>query len=178
MWDGSDFKLKELVGFTVTSDQMIIPTAIDGSITNELQTLSTSSNTVTLSNSGGSFTIAGTGTNNVTTSGTTITVAGTEVDGNVNNEGLLGVTTATSNSSRITSNSTLANGVEIIANSPLSISETTSANGGTITLGISLPDNSNTNEGQLTISPPGFGIPTISSNTAGSNSIKVAGKDK
>lgn len=35
IWDGSTFKLKELVGFTSSSTQMTIPSAVDGSITNE-----------------------------------------------------------------------------------------------------------------------------------------------
>jgi hypothetical protein len=66
--------------FTITS------TEVDGSTTNELQTLSTATNTVTLSNSGGSFTIAGAGINTVGTVGSTITVTGTEVDGSTTNE--------------------------------------------------------------------------------------------
>jgi len=69
-------------GNTIT----ITSTEVDGSTTNELQTLSTVSNTVTLSNSGGSFTIAGAGINTVGTAGTTITVTGTEVDGSITNE--------------------------------------------------------------------------------------------
>jgi hypothetical protein len=64
----------------------ITGTEVDGSVTNELQTLSVASNTATLSNSGGSVTIAGAGINTVSTSGTTITVTGTEVDGSTTNE--------------------------------------------------------------------------------------------
>jgi hypothetical protein len=64
----------------------ITATEVDGSTTNELQTLSVASNTATLSNSGGSVTIAGAGINTVSTSGSTITVTGTEVDGSVSNE--------------------------------------------------------------------------------------------
>ena len=58
----------------------------DASATNELQTLSVAANTATLSNSGGSVTIAGAGINTVGTAGTTITVTGTEVDGSTTNE--------------------------------------------------------------------------------------------
>jgi len=58
----------------------------DASATNELQTLSVAANTATLSNSGGSVTIAGAGINTVGTAGTTITVTGTEVDGSITNE--------------------------------------------------------------------------------------------
>jgi hypothetical protein len=61
-------------------------TVADSSATNELQTLSVAANTATLSNSGGSVTIAGAGINTVGTAGTTITVTGTEVDGSVSNE--------------------------------------------------------------------------------------------
>ena len=61
-------------------------TPADPSATNELQTLSVAANTATLSNSGGSVTIAGAGINTVATAGTTITVTGTEVDGSVSNE--------------------------------------------------------------------------------------------
>lgn len=58
----------------------------DASTTNELQTLSVAANTATLSNSGGSVTIAGAGINTVGTAGTIITVTGTEVDGSTTNE--------------------------------------------------------------------------------------------
>jgi hypothetical protein len=61
-------------------------TPADPSATNELQTLSVATNTATLSNGGGSVTIAGGGINTVSTAGTTITVTGTEVDGSVSNE--------------------------------------------------------------------------------------------
>jgi hypothetical protein len=61
-------------------------TPADSSSTNELQTLSVAANTATLSNGGGSVTIAGAGINTVGTAGTTITVTGTEVDGSVSNE--------------------------------------------------------------------------------------------
>jgi hypothetical protein len=61
-------------------------TPADPSSTNELQTLSVATNTATLSNGGGSITIAGAGINTVGTAGTTITVTGTEVDGSISNE--------------------------------------------------------------------------------------------
>jgi hypothetical protein len=59
---------------------------VDGSTSNELQTLSVSANTVTLSNSGGSFTVAGAGIASANTSGSTITITATEVDGSTTNE--------------------------------------------------------------------------------------------
>ena len=61
-------------------------TPADSSSTNELQTLSVAANTATLSNSGGSLTIAGAGINTVGTAGTIITVTGTEIDGSTTNE--------------------------------------------------------------------------------------------
>jgi hypothetical protein len=69
-------------GSTIT----VTGTEVDGSTTNELQTLSVATNTATLSNSGGSVTIAGGGINSASTAGSTITVTGTEVDGSVTNE--------------------------------------------------------------------------------------------
>lgn len=63
-----------------TNTLNIAGTEVDGSTTNELQTLSvtgTTTGTVTLSNSGGSVNIAGAGTNTVSVSGNTITVTGT-----------------------------------------------------------------------------------------------------
>lgn len=59
---------------------------VDGSTSNELQTLSTAANTVTLSSSGGSFTVAGAGIASASTSGSTITITATEVDGSTTNE--------------------------------------------------------------------------------------------
>jgi len=123
-------------GSTIT----ITGTEVDGSTTNELQTLSAATNQITLSNSGGSVTIAGAGTNTVGTVGNTITVTGTEVDGNVSNEGVLGVSAGTGTTSVITSNTSGANGVTISAGTGIGISETTSTNGGTITVTNNAPD--------------------------------------
>lgn len=69
-------------GSTIT----VTGTEVDGSTTNELQTLSVATNTATLSNSGGSVTIAGGGINSASTTGSTITITGTEVDGSITNE--------------------------------------------------------------------------------------------
>jgi hypothetical protein len=63
-----------ITGATGTYPNFTLP---DNSNTNELQTLGVSANTVTLSNSGGSFTIAGAGGITPSTSGTTITLTGT-----------------------------------------------------------------------------------------------------
>ena len=126
--------------FTVTS------TEVDGSTTNELQTLSTLSNTVTLSNSGGSFTIAGAGINTVGTVGSTITVTGTEVDGSISNEGILGVGAGSATSSTILSNTSTSTPITLNAAGIISITETVSSNGGSITLTGTEVDGSITNE--------------------------------
>ncbi len=74
------------IGLTATAGNLTVANTGDLSATNELQTLSVAANTTTLSNSGGSMTIAGAGINSVGTSGSTITVTGTEVDGSTTNE--------------------------------------------------------------------------------------------
>ena len=129
--------------FTITS------TEVDGSTTNELQTLSVSTNTTTLSNSGGSMTIAGGGINTVGTAGTTITITGTEVDGSISNEGSLTVGAGSGTTSIINSNTSGSTGVTITAGSGLTISET----GNVITLANSAPDQ--------TVSITGAGINAV-----------------
>jgi hypothetical protein len=129
--------------FTITS------TEVDGSTTNELQTLSVSANTTTLSNSGGSMTIAGGGINTVGTAGTTITITGTEVDGSISNEGSLTVGAGTGTTSIINSNTSGSTGVTLTAGTGLSISET----GNVITLTNSAPDQ--------TVSITGAGINAV-----------------
>lgn len=61
IWDGTTLKLKELVGFTISSTQITAPTVVDGSVTNEGQisfTGNTSQNGITLnSNTTGSTAI-------------------------------------------------------------------------------------------------------------------------
>ena len=100
------------------------------------QTLSVANGTTTLSNSGGSMTIAGGGINSVTTNSNTITITGTEVDGSVSNEGSLSVGAGTASTSIINSNTSGSTGVTITAGSGLGISET----GNVITLTNSSPD--------------------------------------
>ncbi len=74
------------ISVSTSSGNATVTNTGDLSETNELQTLSVATNTTTLSNSGGSMTIAGAGINSVGTSGSTITVTGTEVDGSTSNE--------------------------------------------------------------------------------------------
>lgn len=123
--------------------------ADDNSPTNELQTLSVSTNTTTLSNSGGSMTIAGGGINTVGTAGTTITITGTEVDGSISNEGSLTVGAGSGTTSIINSNTSGSTGVTLTAGTGLSISET----GNVITLTNTSPDQ--------TVSLTGAGITNV-----------------
>jgi len=155
---GGTVTLAESSGIDLTRSGNTITVANTGdlSTTNELQTLSVATNTTTLSAGGGSMTIAGAGINSASTSGTTITITGTEVDGNTANEGILGVGAGGAASSVITSNTSGATGVTINAAGIITISETTSANGGSITLTGTEVDGSTTNEIQ-TISAGGSG---------------------
>jgi hypothetical protein len=127
----------------------VTATEVDGSTTNELQTISVASNTTTLSNSGGSMTIAGAGINTVGTAGSTITITGTEVDGSISNEGSLTVGAGSGTTSIINSNTSGSTGVTITAGSGLTISET----GNVITLANSAPDQ--------TVSITGAGINAV-----------------
>ncbi len=154
--------------------------ALDASATNELQTLSVATNTTTLSNGGGSMTIAGAGINTVSTSGSTITVTGTEVDGSVTNEGLLGVGAGAANTSVVTSNTSGAVGVTIQVGGINTITETTSANGGTIVITATEVDGSTSNELQTlsvatntTTLSAGGGSMTIAG--AGTNTVSTSG---
>lgn len=127
--------------FTITG------TEVDGSVTNEAQTLSvsgTSTGIISLNaisgTGGGTATIAGAGINTISQLSGTITITGTEVDGALANEGLLGVGAGGASSSVLTSNTAGATGVTVNVSTGLSISETTSANGGQITLTNTAPD--------------------------------------
>ena len=126
VWDGSTFKLKELVGFTVTSTQMSIPSSVDGSISNE---------------------------------------------------GLLGVGAGTGTSSVLLTNTSTGTGVTINANAPATITESTSSNGGSITIGVTEVDGSISNEGSLSLTGNmGVSGITLNSNTSGSQIIKIQGR--
>lgn len=91
-WNGTAWAPAADAGTTYTAGTGIditgttISNTGDLSNTNELQTISAASNVVTLSNGGGTFTIAGAGINTVATATNTITITGTEVDGSTTNE--------------------------------------------------------------------------------------------
>jgi len=143
---GGSQKLVEGTGITLTTtgtglDGIVtiantgIITEVDGSITNELQTIANTSDatshTQTLSNSGGStqyiegtgitITTGGTGLNGTATIATTALL--TEVDGSITNEGSLTVAAGTGTTSIINSNTSGSTGVTITAGTGLSISE-------------------------------------------------------
>ena len=91
------------------------------------------------------------------------------------NEGTLGVGAGSSTTAVISSNTSGANGVTIAAGNGMAISETTSSNGGTITL--TARDSLATNEGRIGVSlgTDGSGNPnaTISSNTSGAVGVAI-----
>ncbi len=104
--------------------------------------LSRSTNQLTVTNSAPDQTVSLTGGGITAISGTypSFTITSTEVDGSVSNEGTLGVGAGAASTSVITSNTSGAAGVTISASTGLSIAESTSSNGGTITLTNSAPD--------------------------------------
>lgn len=89
------------------------------------------------------------------------------------NEGILGVGAGTATSSVITSNTSGASGVTINASGGISISETTSSNGGSITL--SATDQSITNEGILGVATNPGADAWLRSNTSTANDIGLVG---
>jgi len=174
-------------------------TVADPSATNELQTLSVATGTVTLSDGGGSVTIAGGGINTVGTSGSTITVTGAEVDGSVTNEGSLTVLAGTATTSVIRSNTSGSTDVTLSAGTGIGLTEA----GNTITVTNSAPDQtvsiagagiavvtgtypsftvtatevdgSVSNEGILGVGAGGSNDATITTNTSTGNAVTVSG---
>lgn len=89
------------------------------------------------------------------------------------NEGILGVGAGTTTSSVITSNTSGASGVTINASGGISISETTSSNGGSINL--SATDQSVSNEGILGVAINPGADAWLRSNTSTANDIGLVG---
>ena len=110
--------------------------------------LSATSTNLTITNSAPDQTvsISGAGINIVTGTYPNFTVTGTEVDGLVTNEGILGVAAGGGNDALIISNTSTANGVTIAGAGIVTVTEATSANGGTITVTGTEVDGSTTNE--------------------------------
>jgi hypothetical protein len=123
---------------TSSNGGSITVNAVDVSATNEIQSfLSVANNPdnlqITLDPSGGSFKLtAGTGIDlNTTGTNTVIRCTGDTV---VTNEGILGVGSGSSTTAVILSNTSGAAGVTIEAGTNITITESPSANGGTITI--------------------------------------------
>jgi hypothetical protein len=149
---GAGINTASTSGSTIT----ITGTENDGSTTNELQTLSTATNTVTLSNSGGSFTIAGGGINTVSTSGSTITVTGTENDGSTTNE-LQTIANTFTPTTHVSTLSNTGGSLTLTEGSGITIATTGSTLDGIAT--ITAVDASTTNEIQnLSLSGQSLGI--------------------
>ena len=113
------------------------------------------------------MTIAGAGINVASTSGSTITVTGTEVDGSVTNEGSLTVGAGTSTTALISSNTAGSTDVTLQAATGMNISES----GNTITF--TPNDIGNANEGSLTVGAGTSTTSLINSNTAGSTPVTL-----
>jgi len=127
-WNNSQDSLQVVENGVIyrTKIDGFLSSEVDGSTTNELQTIAVTGTTTgitTLSNSGGSMTIAGAGINSVGVSGSTITITGTEVDGSIINEGALSVGTGGANSSSIQSNTLGSNTVTVAGGVGIGVSE-------------------------------------------------------
>jgi hypothetical protein len=85
-------------------------------------------------------TITGAGINSVSGSYPSYVITGSEVDGSITNEGILGVGAGGANTSLITSNTSTATGVTVSGGTGIGVSESTSTNGGTITITNNAPD--------------------------------------
>lgn len=152
-----------------------ITNAGDLSTTNEIQTYGHSGTTTytnTLSLGGGSFSITGAGINVVSQTAGAVTITGTEVDGSITNEGILGVGAGGATSSTLVSNTSGANAVTINAAGILSISESTSSNGGSITLTATEVDGSTTNELQTLANTSDATSHTVTLSNSG-GSVKI-----
>ena len=123
--------------------------------------LTRSNDTITIANTSPdqTVTITGGGINVVTGTYPNYTITGTEIDGVTTNEGVLGVGAGGAASSVLLSNTSGASGVTINAAGINTISETTSSNGGQITITGTEVDGSTTNELQnLSLTGQALGI--------------------
>lgn len=151
---GTDVTFTEggIVDITATGTNMTITAAeVDGSVTNEGSLTvgaGTGSTSLIVSNTSGSTDVTITAAGILTTSeaGNVITLTATEVDGSITNEGQLGVGAGGASSSTITTNTSGGNAVTINVAGINAITETTSANGGSITITATEVDGSTTNE--------------------------------
>jgi len=174
-WDGDSWELLSGSGTNLTYSGTSSPVTLNSSTGTDVTitagtgvSLSATSTNMTITNSAPDQTVSitGAGINVVTGTYPNFTITGTEVDGSVSNEGVLGVGAGGASSSTIISNTSGATGVTINAAGILTISESTSSNGGSITITGTEVDGSVTNEAQtLSVSGTTSGILTL--NTAG-----------
>ena len=174
-WDGDSWELLSGSGTNLTYSGTSSPVTLNSSTGTDVTitagtgvSLSATSTNMTITNSAPDQTVSitGAGINVVTGTYPNFTITGTEVDGSVTNEGVLGVGAGGASSSTIISNTSGATGVTINAAGILTISESTSSNGGSITITGTEVDGSVTNEAQtLSVSGTTSGILTLS--TAG-----------
>jgi len=174
-WDGDSWELLSGSGTNLTYSGTSSPVTLNSSTGTDVTvtagtgvSLSATSTNMTITNSAPDQTVSitGAGINVVTGTYPNFTITGTEVDGSVSNEGVLGVGAGGASSSTIISNTSGATGVTINAAGILTISESTSSNGGSITITGTEVDGSVTNEAQtLSVSGTTSGILTLS--TAG-----------
>ena len=94
-------------------------------------------------------------------------------DPSITNEGILGVGAGSGTSATLISNTSTSNAVTINAAGILAITESTSSNGGSITLTATEVDGSVTNEGDLTVAAGTGSTSIINSNTSGSTGVTV-----
>ena len=154
-WDGDSWELLSGSGTNLTYSGTSSPVTLNSSTGTDVTitagtgvSLSATSTNMTITNSAPDQTVSitGAGINVVTGTYPNFTITGTEVDGSVSNEGVLGVGAGGASSSTIISNTSGATGVTINAAGILTISESTSSNGGSITITATEVDGSTTNE--------------------------------
>lgn len=133
----------------------------------------TSSPITLTSSTGNDVTITQGGIVTVTASGSNMTVSATETDGSVTNEGQLGVGAGGANTATITTNTSGGNAVTVSGGGILAVTESTSSNGGTITLTATEVDGSLSNEGTLGVGAGGASSSTIISNTSGATGVTI-----
>lgn len=122
-------------------------TEVDGSTSNEVLTISDGTDSEALG--GQTLTVSGSGivTADYVPGTNTLTIAASaDGDGSATNEGVLGVSAGSGTTAVITSNTSGATGVTIEGAGILAVTESTSANGGTVTLTATEVDGSTTNE--------------------------------
>ncbi len=168
---GVTFSNSGIITLTETPANTLVigATEVDGSVTNELQTVTNTSNstthTLTLSNSGGSIQLAeGTGI--------TLTTTGTSSDGVVTIASTASATdlTFSGSSSPVTLNSSSGTDVTITAAGI----NTLSATSGNITITGTEVDGSISNEGSLTVGAGTSSTSLIQSNTSGSTAVTLS----